>query len=112
MSWLESPECLGCQAGFSFLYVAARGDVCPCDFVPLSFGNVHELGVSAIHRRMLQLLRRPSSTCLARELHRIYGVQKKWPVSWKDAQAILPDYDPGPPPKLLRYLCHDCNRSA
>jgi MoaA/NifB/PqqE/SkfB family radical SAM enzyme len=112
MSWLESPECLGCQAGFSFLYVAARGDVYPCDFVPLSFGNVHELGVPAIHRRMLQFLRRPSSTCLARKLHRIYGVQKKWPVSWKDAQAILPDYDPGPPPKLLRYLCHDCNRSA
>ncbi len=56
MSWLESPECLGCQAGFSFFYVTARGEVFPCDFVPLSFGNIHELGVEAIHERMRRVL--------------------------------------------------------
>ena len=63
MSWLESAQCLGCQAGFSFLYVSARGDVFPCDFVPLSFGNIHELGIAAIHERMQRrcsgVLRRP-----------------------------------------------------
>jgi MoaA/NifB/PqqE/SkfB family radical SAM enzyme len=105
MSWLESPECLGCQAGFSFLYVAAGGEVAPCDFVPLSFGNVHQLGVQAIHNRMIGLLRRPSSTCLARELRKRYARQSDWPTCWADTQTILRDYDPGPPPKLLRYLC-------
>ena len=111
MSWLESPECLGCQAGFSLLYVTARGDVYPCDFVPLAFGNIHELGVQAIHQRMLAALRRPSSTCLARQLRAIYGVKGGWPASWEAAQAILRDYDPGPPSKLLQYLCHGCKHA-
>ena len=106
MSWLESPECLGCQAGFSFLYVAARGYVYPCDFVPLTFGNIHESDVQAIHKRMLAALRRPSSTCLARQLRTVYGVKGGWPLSREAAQAVLRDYDPGDPPKLLEYLCH------
>lgn len=105
MSWLESPECLGCQAGFSFLYITARGDVFPCDFVPLSFGNVHELGLPEIHRRMQDLLGRPSSACLARALQGTYGSERDWPASWHQTQTILRDYDPGPFPQLLRYLC-------
>jgi hypothetical protein len=104
MSWLESPECLGCQAGFSFLYITACGELTPCDFVPLSFGNVHELGVRAIHDRMLGLLKRPTSTCLARSLRTRYGERSDWPIRWEDTQTILRDYDPGSPPKLLRYL--------
>jgi MoaA/NifB/PqqE/SkfB family radical SAM enzyme len=106
MSWLESPQCLGCQAGFSFLYITAQGDVAPCDFVPLSFGNVHEMGIQAIHDRMLALLKRPSSNCLARRMQIRYGTQRDWPVCWQDVQSLLHDYDPGPSPELLRYLCN------
>jgi MoaA/NifB/PqqE/SkfB family radical SAM enzyme len=112
MSWLENPDCLGCQAGFSFLYVSAEGEVFPCDFVPLSFGNVHELGIEAIHERMQRVLRRPSSACLARRRRTAYGVTGPWPLSWDHTQAALKDYDPGPAPKLLRYLYHDCKHSA
>lgn len=104
MSWLESPECLGCQAGFSFLYVTARGNVYPCDFVPVSFGNIHELGVQAIHRRMLTALRRPSSTCLARAMRAAYDEDKTGPSHWEDAAEFLRTYDPGPLPRLLRDL--------
>jgi MoaA/NifB/PqqE/SkfB family radical SAM enzyme len=112
MSWLESPKCLGCQAGFSFLYVTARGEVAPCDFVPLSFGNIYELGVRVIHDRMLGLLKRPSSICLARRLRIRYGQRSDWPIRWEDAQTILRDYDPGSPPELLRYLSNGCRHSA
>jgi MoaA/NifB/PqqE/SkfB family radical SAM enzyme len=112
MSWLEGPDCLGCQAGFSFLYVSAGGEVFPCDFVPVSFGNIHELGVEAIHERMQRVLRRPSSACLARRLRTAYGAQGPWPLSWDRTQAALKDYDPGPAPKLLRYLYHGCNHSS
>ena len=112
MSWLESPECLGCQAGFSFLYVTPRGEVTPCDFVPLSFGNVHELGVEAIHDRMVGLLKQPSSTCLARKLRMRYGERRDWPIRWEDTQTLLQDYDPGPLPKLLRYLSHGRRHTA
>lgn len=106
MSWLESPECLGCQAGFSFLYVSANGEVFPCDFVPLSFGNVHDLGLPAIHERMQALLRHPSSACLARKLRNACGVLHHGPLAWEATRAMLRDYDPGPPPKRFRSICH------
>jgi MoaA/NifB/PqqE/SkfB family radical SAM enzyme len=106
MSWLEGPECLGCQAGLSFLYVSARGEVFPCDFVPVSFGNVYQLGVHEIQCRLKRLLRRPSSACLARDLFKVYGRDRAWPLSWEETQAFLHDYNPGSMPKLLRYFCH------
>ena len=104
MSWLESPECLGCQAGFSFLYVTAAGDVFPCDFVPLSFGNLKELSLHEIHARMLRLLKRPSSTCIARDFRRVYGSGRTCPLSWSETRILLDGYDPGLLPGLLRSL--------
>lgn len=105
MSWLESPECLGCQAGLSFFYVTARGEVFPCDFAPVSFGNVFELGVQEIHARLVRMLKRPSSACLARRLRRVYGEGRTCPLVWEEAEVILQGYQPGPLPRLLRYLC-------
>ena len=37
---IESPEMFGCGAGTFHLFIDPSGNVCPCDFVPLSFGNV------------------------------------------------------------------------
>lgn len=107
MSWVEGPECLGCQAGFSFLYVSAQGEVFPCDFLPLSFGNVHQLGLAEIHRRFARCLKHPAPTCLALKLGNLYGDREVYPLAWGETEAIFRDYQPGPLPRLLRYLCHE-----
>jgi len=112
MSWLESAECLGCQAGFSFLYVSTRGDVFPCDFVPASFGNVYQLEMQEIQSRLKRLLGRPSSACLARAMFRTYGRDRSWPLPWEETQAVLRDYSPGSMPNLLRYFYHANGYSA
>ncbi len=39
-SEIESPELFGCTAGTLHLFIDPSGEVCPCDFTPLSFGNV------------------------------------------------------------------------
>ena len=101
MSFLEGPDLLGCQAGFSFLYVTAQGDVFPCDFAPLSFGNVYEVGVAGILERLRRLLKRPSQACLALRVRRLYDSSAVRPLSWEETQAVLRDYEPGPPPGLL-----------
>ena len=51
-SWVNSPEGFGCFAGFYQLYVSANGDVAPCDFTPISFGNVRDEPLGKIWRRM------------------------------------------------------------
>ncbi|MFA6033080.1 MAG: radical SAM protein [Myxococcota bacterium] len=51
-SWVNSKEGFGCFAGFYQLYVNAVGDVMPCDFTPVSFGNVREEPLEKIWKRM------------------------------------------------------------
>ena len=106
MAWLESPDCLGCQAGFTFLHITARGETFPCDFVPASFGNVYDVGIAEIQRRMVQLLKRPSRACLALALPKLYGTRPGEPLMWEQTQTVLKHYEPGMLPGMLEYLDH------
>jgi len=51
-SWVNSEEGFGCFAGFYQMYVTAYGDVTPCDFTPISFGNVRDEPLQTIWDRM------------------------------------------------------------
>ena len=51
-SWVNSSEGFGCFAGFYQLYVTATGDVCPCDFTPITFGNIRDDSLQTIWNRM------------------------------------------------------------
>jgi MoaA/NifB/PqqE/SkfB family radical SAM enzyme len=48
----EGKECFGCNAGNKMIYVDAFGEVSPCVFTPLSFGNVQTDSVRAIFGEM------------------------------------------------------------
>lgn len=60
---VESPELFGCSAGFQHLYIDPAGAVCPCDFTPLSFGNVQEEPLAEIWHRMNAAMRQPRCHC-------------------------------------------------
>ena len=51
-SWVNSSEGVGCFAGFYQMYVTAAGDLTPCDFTPITFGNVRKERLETIWRRM------------------------------------------------------------
>jgi len=51
-SWVNSREGFGCFAGFYQLYVNAAGDVMPCDFTPITFGNIREERLETIWKRL------------------------------------------------------------
>ena len=46
----EGKECFGCNAGNKMVYVDAFGEVSPCVFTPMSFGNVQTDSIPAIFR--------------------------------------------------------------
>ena len=60
---IESPEMFGCGAGTFHLYIDPSGNVCPCDFVPLSFGNVLRERLEVVVRRMGDAMRQPRRHC-------------------------------------------------
>lgn len=49
---LLSPEMFGCFAGRRWLHVDASGDVLPCAYMPTPFGNVREMSLADIWRKM------------------------------------------------------------
>jgi MoaA/NifB/PqqE/SkfB family radical SAM enzyme len=85
--FLESDRVFGCQAGFSFIYISAGGDVLPCDFVPCSFGNVYSDPFELILERLASVHSSPTCGCLARELSpEVHGGRI---VPWDRAHALL-----------------------
>jgi len=67
-TYLESAEAFGCGAGLTHLYVDGSGEVCPCNLVPLSFGNVERSSLASILDLMGQHFRRPRAACVGRVL--------------------------------------------
>ncbi|MCP4454096.1 MAG: radical SAM protein [Planctomycetes bacterium] len=66
-SHLESDAMFGCGAGYHHLYIDARGEVCPCDLTPLSFGNVLNTPLATIWRQMGEVFTQPRCACFAAE---------------------------------------------
>jgi MoaA/NifB/PqqE/SkfB family radical SAM enzyme len=48
----EGRECFGCNAGHKMVYIDAFGEVSPCVFTPLSFGNVQQESIQPIFTEM------------------------------------------------------------
>jgi MoaA/NifB/PqqE/SkfB family radical SAM enzyme len=51
-SHINSPEGSGCFAAFFQFYLSAYGDISPCDFTPLIFGNILDDDLKTIWERM------------------------------------------------------------
>ena len=63
-AYIESPELFGCGAGLTHLYIDGSGEVCPCNLVPLSFGNIARQPLAEILERMGCHFRRPRTACV------------------------------------------------
>ena len=49
---VNSPAGFGCFAGYFQFYMTASGDITPCDFTPLAFGNIQDEPLRDIWLRM------------------------------------------------------------
>jgi protein-L-isoaspartate O-methyltransferase len=91
LAYLESPEAFGCGAGLTHLYIDGSGEVCPCNLVPLSFGNVVREPLAAALARMARHFRTPRCHCAGRLL-----------------AAQVPDGQLPTPPDVSDRLCERC----
>lgn len=67
-AYLESERAFGCGAGLTHLYIDGSGEVCPCNLVPLSFGNVSREPLRVILDRMGRHFRNPRPACVGCQL--------------------------------------------
>jgi len=59
----ESKQLIGCCGGYQYIHVTASGNICPCSFTPLSFGNVKKEEMSVIWKRMNTVFNTPEADC-------------------------------------------------
>jgi MoaA/NifB/PqqE/SkfB family radical SAM enzyme len=52
-AFINGPDGAGCFAGYIQFYMTAYGDVNPCDFTPLTFGNIRDEPLLPIWERIL-----------------------------------------------------------
>lgn len=107
----ESSRVLGCTAGaVDRFYVGAGGDVQPCEFLNLSFGNVREESFEAIYHRMRACFKTPCCDWLcctqASEIHRLFKEHKlkKTPLPWPVTRQLVEKWDRGEPTPIYERL--------
>jgi len=89
-AFVEAPENLGCMmAGNSLMYVDSVGNVEPCVFLPVTFGNIMHEDFNVILDRMRKTFPKPLHiACPASQLGPVIKRKKEegslFPVPWED----------------------------
>lgn len=102
---IESPQMFGCVAGFQHLFVDPTGEVCPCDFTPLSFGNVQDEPLANIWQRMTDAMRQPRRNCFIQTnaaLIRRYAEGHGFPLPTEVSLRILAESPEEPLPDYFQ----------
>lgn len=107
----ENEEHFGCTSGgIDRFYIGANGDVQPCEFLNVSFGNVNEEDFLVIFRRMREYFKEPGCRWLcSREAHTIYETMQKnnltaTPLPWKYTKDLLKKWNYGRKTPLYRKM--------
>ena len=74
LAHFEGKEHFGCNAGHKMVYVDPFGEVSPCVFIPMTFGNVSKTSIKTIFKEMRNFF--PSEdTCF---INKNYGIIQKY----------------------------------
>lgn len=80
----EGKECFGCNAGHKMVYIDAFGEVSPCVFTPMSFGNVRSEDLKSLFGEMRSRFS-PASHCFINNYYRLLR-------EYSGGKGILPKY--------------------
>jgi MoaA/NifB/PqqE/SkfB family radical SAM enzyme len=107
----ESEKVFGCTSGaVDRFYVNATGEIQPCEFVNLSFGNVNEEPFNVIYERMRSCFKVPCVDWLcctqAESIVRLFTENglKSTPLPWGITRQLVENWNRGEPTPIYRKL--------
>ncbi len=103
---IESPELFGCGAGTQHLFIDADGNVCPCDFVAMSFGNARHEPLPAIWDRMTAAMGNPRRNCFVQSHHDLIAQHASghFPLAPDESLCVCAKAGQGPLPDYFKLL--------
>ncbi len=103
----EDKNMFGCTAGGTDrFYINAKGDVQPCEFLNISFGNINDEDFSIIYKRMRNIFKNPGEDWLcqkySKDIYQIYFENnlKALPLNKELSEQIYLNWDRGNPTEL------------
>jgi len=107
----EQAHLFGCTAGgIDRFYVGASGEVQPCEFLNVSFGNIREEPFTEIFARMRSFFPRPGTNWLcctqAESIARAVGEREpaRTPLPWEVTRGLVASWDRGSETGLYKRL--------
>lgn len=101
--YTEGPEKFGCGAGIMHSYITSRGEMTPCDFIPVSFGNLLTGDVKDIYNRMNEAMGGMHMSCVSMQIaEHLQG--KDLPVNGDEATRICRTVATGSYPRFFKEL--------
>jgi len=107
----EAPHILGCTAGaVDRFYVGASGEVQPCEFLNISFGNLNEEPFEQIFARMRSHFKQPCTDWLcctqAEALGEIFKNRDSTdtPLPWEETRKLVENWERGEPTPIYKKL--------
>ena len=99
----EDAQHFGCSAGHKMVYVDAVGEVSPCVFVPMTFGNVTEKSITEIFREMRQRFPVENSCFINKNFEKLQSSPGNHMLIGKEESTkIMNEVEFGPLPKFFR----------
>lgn len=91
----EDKSRFGCGAGTQHSYLDASGNLYPCDFVPLSFGNVRDRPIAELWLGMHRRIGMPRQTCMIMELYakKLLAPETTFPIPPEEVEPYLGQLD-------------------
>ena len=91
-----------CCGGIDRFYVGANGDVQPCEFVNISFGNLAEVPFETAYARMRKAFAVPCEewTCERRAAEIAAKAGEKLPLPWEETEKLVSEWKGGTPTKV------------
>jgi radical SAM protein with 4Fe4S-binding SPASM domain len=107
--YFESALFYGCGAGYNYMFIDSQGNLCPCDFTMMSFGNILLRPIREIWAETSRHFCMPGCSCYANKSNDIIAAKRPefWPMSKEATQAVLeacPPYDRDKLPEFYRRM--------
>ncbi len=107
--YFESEQIYGCGAGYNYMFVDAGGNVCPCDFTMISFGNIKERPIAEIWGETSRRFAAPGLACYANVISDTIAAEPSplRPLSPEASHGVVdrhPPFDPDRPPGFHRNM--------
>ena len=109
--FFEGKDYYGCGAGYTYMFIDSQGNVCPCDFTMMSFGNILDQPLAEIWAGTHEHFSRPGLSCYANKASHIIaekaGESDTWPLNpLKSYEVVMacPTHDKDKLPEYYRRV--------